>query len=128
MKEKSQIVSETSILLDALSVEYNKISHKDFEKIWETFLRIHRIIVELYRNEKIHIYAGDCEFDYLLQIIENDGPEYLAIIIFNTDDNNFYEIGVCVRGKPLYKKIKLDQDANRTIKAIKGKIGSHFEN
>ena len=44
---------------------------------------------------------------YLMDIMVNDGPEYALVIgFFNPyDETTSYEIGVCVRGRPLLKKI-----------------------
>ena len=43
---------------------------------------------------------------YLMDIMVNDGPEYALVIgFFNPyDEITSYEIGVCVRGRPLLKK------------------------
>lgn len=35
------------------------------------------------------------------------GPEYAVRIIFTTDNENFYEVGVCVRGTPVLRKINV---------------------
>ena len=43
---------------------------------------------------------------YLMDIMVNDGPEYALVIgFFNPyDETTSYEMGVCVRGRPLLKK------------------------
>ena len=43
---------------------------------------------------------------YLIDIMVNDGPEYALVIgFFNPYDKTAsYEMGVCVRGRPLLKK------------------------
>ena len=49
----------------------------------------------------------DYNISYLMDIMVNDGPEYALVIgFFNPyDETTSYEIGVCVRGRPLLKKI-----------------------
>jgi len=119
---------ELKTMLDQLVDTYNSVNEtSNFQLKWNTFKECHKAICELYKDGKVYIYAGDCEFDYLITLLENDGPQYTAIIIFGIEGNCFYEIGVCVRGTPLLKKISIDdKGTQKTIKSMWGKLGIFF--
>lgn len=120
----SQIVTE----LDHLVATYNAIAPKHIMDKYNCFWNCHRRICELYDKHSLFIYAGDCEFDHLRSIIENDGPEYAAIIIFGASAADYYMIGVCVRGNPILRKVDLgSKNVKKTIQAMSGRIGSYFQ-
>lgn len=118
---------ETIKSLDKFVKHHNTIKDRDFEEQFDTFFKINEECARLYSDNKIKIYAGDCLFAYLKSIIENDGPEYAAIIIFTVTGNEFYKIGVCVRGRPLLKKVRFDNKLKRAIKVMWGREGYYFK-
>ena len=73
--------------LDRMVREYQLINeNKDFHRKWDYFWTCHMDICTMHRDGKLFLYAGDCELEYLKTIIDNDGPEYSAFVIFGTDD------------------------------------------
>lgn len=118
---------ETIKLLDNYVKDYNLMKDKDYKKQFDTFFGINEEIISLHKLDKIRIYAGDCLFSYFKSIIENDGPEYAAIIIFTVTGKEFYMSGVCVRGKPLLKKVKSNKKLKRSIKVMWGREGDYFK-
>ena len=103
------------------------MNDRDNMEQFDTFFKINEDLIQLHQKSKVKIYAGDCLFSYFKSIIENDGPEYAAIIIFTVTGNEFYMTGVCVRGKPLLKKVKHDKKLKRSIKAMWGHEGYYFK-
>lgn len=118
---------ETVRLLDKFLKQYNSINDRNYKEQFNTFFKINEEFIKLHQNSKVKIYAGDCLFSYLKSLIENDGPEYAAIIIFTVTGNEFYMTGVCVRGKPLLKKLKSDKKLKRSIKVMWGREGYYFK-
>jgi hypothetical protein len=119
--------TETIRLLDKFVKQYNSMNDREYKEQFDTFFKINEQLIKLHQNGKVKIYAGDCLFSYFKSIIENDGPEYAAIIVFTVTGNEFYMTGVCVRGKPLLKKLKSDKKLKHSIKAMWGREGYYFE-
>ena len=117
--------ARTKQLLEQMVAEYNSI--KGIAQLGE-FQKYHGQICRLHKENKIFIYAGECDFEYLMTLLYNDGPEFSACIIFGVDKDTFYEIGVCVRGTPMLKKINIDtKETKKHIKRMRGKVGIFFE-
>ncbi len=74
--------------------------------LYDSFFEIHKYICILEENGKI-ITNSKKSIKYLKDILLNDGPEYSLVIKFKSKAfmEKSYEIGVCVRGEPLIKKI-----------------------
>lgn len=101
------IILDDILLFDKLDEQikkYNKL--RGFLEKWPLFEEIHTQLVNLENDGKIR-RAGKKPISYLKEIIEHDGPEYAYVIEFWPiwDEQRKYEIGVCVRGDPLIKKL-----------------------
>ena len=105
----SEFISDYQIIaeLNNMATTYNSIDRKSFMERFDYFWACHQRICYLLEIGKVLLYAGECEFPYLKSIIENDGPEYSAIVIICAGASDFYAVGVCVRGCPLLKKISI---------------------
>ena len=95
--------------LDQMVKEYNSFGKdvcvaKQFCYFWECVDYVSQL-----EQEGVIIKTKGKEYNisYLEDIMVNDGPEYALVIgFFNPyDETTSYEIGVCVRGRPLLKKI-----------------------
>lgn len=113
--KKKKVVSNNDISLDdillfdkldVLIEKYNKV--RDFNAKWSLYREIYAQIVNLETSGKIAKAKTKKPISYLQQILDNDGPEYSYTIKFWPiwDNKRKYEIGVCVRGNPLVRKIK----------------------
>ena len=118
----------TSRELDEMVRQYNAMDEKtDFRKKWDFFWSCHSAVCTMARENRLFIFAGDCEFPDLKTLIDQDGPEYSAVILFGTDAAHLYEIGVCVRGTPILRKFDLHgKKAERIIRARTDKVGFYF--
>lgn len=116
-------------LLSEMVAIYNALDEKKgIVPKWNYFKQCHKELCKLAEDGEISIYAGDCEFEHLMKLIENDGPEFSATILFH-DSFFYYEIGVCVRGTPVLNRININSmEAKRLIKNMWGKVGTYFDN
>lgn len=94
--------------LDQMIKEYNSFD-KDisFTEQFCYFEECLNYVVQLEKEGIIIKTVGkEYNISYLLDIMENDGPEYALVIGFSNpyDKTASYDIGVCVRGRPLLKK------------------------
>lgn len=114
--------------LDEMVSQYNDIPEKnDFRKKWDYFWSCHAAICAMSQEGKLILLAGDCDFPYLKTLIDQDGPEYSALIIFGADTEHLYQIGVCVRGTPLLRKFDpTNRKARRIIQGMEGRFGLFF--
>ena len=94
--------------LDQMVKEYNSFD-KDVS-FAEQFCYFEECLNYVTQLEKegiiIKTVGKEYNMSYLLDIMENDGPEYALVIGFLNpyDKTASYDIGVCVRGRPLLKK------------------------
>lgn len=94
--------------LDVMIAKLNSFSYKkEFLEEWDYFKKTYTYILDLISKKIILSDPKKKSIDYLMSIIENDGPEYCYTIDFcsSLDSNRNYRIGVCVRGEPLLKKL-----------------------
>ena len=91
--------------LDGQIEKYNKLS--DYLEKRTLYKEIYAQIVKLETDGKIARERKKKPISYLEQILQNDGPEYIYTIKFWPiwDNKRKYEIGVCVRGNPLLRKL-----------------------
>ena len=95
--------------LDQMVKEYNSFGKDVF--VAKQFYYFEECVdyVSQLEQEGVIIKTKGKEYNisYLMDIMVNDGPEYALVIgFFNPyDETTSYEIGVCVRGRPLLKKI-----------------------
>lgn len=113
--KKKKTVCDTDVSLDDILLfdkldeqieKYNEI--RDFKPKWALYEEIYAQLVNMENCGKIARERKKKPISYLQQIIENDGPEYIYTIKFWPiwDEQRKYEIGVCVRGNPLLKRLK----------------------
>ena len=87
--------------------KYNSISQQDYMKKYECYQETYKYIISLLDANLIQSDSKKKSLNYLQEILDNDGPEYSYTINFSPvhDTTVIYEIGVCVRGVPLLRKI-----------------------
>ena len=111
MNEEIVNLKEDFDKLDKMISEYNSISSHDFMKKYDYYQIVYKYILSLKNENKIESDPNKKSLSYLQEIIDNDGPEYAYTITFKpvSDETVVYEIGVCVRGVPLLRKIGLSK-------------------
>lgn len=103
-----ELVNSKFDILDLLINEYNSIDCNEIMKKYDYFLRCLSYVIQLEEdNMLVKCKNKKHKVSYLKTILDNDGPEYaLTIGFYNPFNSNMkYEIGVCVRGTPLLKKL-----------------------
>ncbi|MBQ8837064.1 MAG: hypothetical protein IJ002_06120 [Clostridia bacterium] len=105
--------AEERTLLDRMALKYKFLSD---DKKYEYWWRIYKNVCYLCNIKQIIVLKGDFYLVDLKRILENDGPEYCGTVTFKTHDETFYTIGVCVRGVPIFKKLK-----SYEIESLKGR-------
>lgn len=108
-KNKDSVLDDASLLFDKLDehiARYNKLSNSINEK-WTLYNEIYTQIINLEIEGKIASEHTKKPISYLQDILNNDGPEYSYVIKFWQiwDYSRKYEIGVCVRGEPILRKL-----------------------
>lgn len=115
--KNKEYIADDELIFDKLDGQIEKYSEfkgikylnsDDYNEKKELFWVIHTQLVNLEKDGKIAREKGKKPINYLQQIIENDGPEFCYTIKFRPiwNDMREYQIGVCVRGEPLLKKLK----------------------
>lgn len=97
-----------SYSLDRKIETYNAINgEKCIEEKLDAFRKLYAEILRAEKEGMIRSDGRKKPLIYLGSILENDGPEYCYVIPFSSAGRLAeYEIGVCVRGLPILKKIR----------------------
>jgi hypothetical protein len=100
-------LKQTFERLDKMIKKYNSISQHDYMKKYEYYQETYKYIISLLDANLIQSDSKKKSLNYLQEILDNDGPEYSYTINFSPvhDTTVIYEIGVCVRGVPLLRKL-----------------------
>jgi len=101
-------ITQCSEYLDNADKEYNAIdSHKETLKKYDYFNEIYANVLKLEALGLIKSQEDKKPLKYLNELGKNDGPEFAYMIEFwPIGTNRRYAIGICIRGIPLFKKIK----------------------
>ena len=108
-QNKETLVNLKFKKLDQMVKEYNSFGKDVF--VAKQFCYFEECVdyVSQLEQEGVIIKTKGKEYNisYLMDIMVNDGSEYALVIgFFNPyDETTSYEIGVCVKGRPLLKKI-----------------------
>lgn len=80
----------------------------EYNEKTKLFCEMYAQLVDMEKTGKIVREKGKKPISYLRQIIDNDGSEFCYTIKFKPiwNDKREYQVGVCVRGDPLLRKIK----------------------
>lgn len=92
----------------------------------KSFMPVYELLLSKIENEQLTIYAGDCKFKDMLDIIDEELHFTVCFYLQCPACGIFYFFGVCIRGAPVYKKLE-----NITKKEIEniiwGKEGTFFK-
>lgn len=95
--------------LDVMINLYNSMDKNvSFGKRLDCFFECFSYVVQLENHGALVKSAnGQYDISYLKDILDNDGPEYSLTIGFANpyEGTSSYEIGVCVRGTPIIRKV-----------------------
>ena len=94
--------------LDLMINQYNSLDCTEITRKFEYFLQCLYYVMQLEEDDILIKFKNKkYKISYLKAILDNDGPEYALTIGFYSPykSNVKYEIGVCVRGTPLLKKL-----------------------
>lgn len=89
------------------------------------YLPIHSLIMAMLKQRRLELYAGDCPFDKMTEILESE-THYTVCFYFKCPEcDTFYFFGACIRGEPIYKVIN-DISAEEPGKMLWGTEGTWF--
>ncbi len=103
-----ELVNSKFDKLDLMINEYNSLDCDEIMRKYEYFSNCLSYVTQLEEDNMIVKFKNKkYNISYLKTILDNDGPEYALTIGFNNPykSKEIYEIGVCVRGTPLLRKI-----------------------
>ncbi len=113
--------------LDRMAEEYASILGENYRaRKAEYFEKCRAFAEKLHRENKITLYAGDCDFSGFYRAISAESCHFTAVNIFCTDSENFYIIGVCRESTPLFRRL-CKNEADKQAANRWGKIGVYFE-
>ncbi|QOW61333.1 hypothetical protein [Treponema pedis] len=93
----------------------------------KSFMSVYELLLNKIENKQLIIYAGDCKFKDMLHIIDEELHYTVCFYLQCPACGTFYFFGVCIRGAPVYKKLK--SIAEKEIEnMIWGKEGVFFNN
>lgn len=73
---------------------------------------VHSLLSTLIKRGKLEIYAGDCLFEDMLKVLSEEKHFTVCFYLKCAKCGNFYFIGACIRGKPIYKKVEKITEEN----------------
>ncbi len=92
--------------LDEQINEYSRIEEGNAKQKYDKFNEIYAYLLQLDEKENLSV-EGKKPLKYLQSIINDEGKNYFYKMKFSPawDNDRKYEIGVCVKGDPLIKKL-----------------------
>jgi len=113
--------------LDGMAAEYAAILGENYRARKAEFFEKCRALTEkLHRENKITLYAGDCDFSGFYRAISAESGHFTAVNIFCADSENFYIIGVCRESTPLFRRL-CKNEASKQAANRWGTIGAYFK-
>lgn len=80
---------------------------------------------DLIRDEKLAVYAGDCYFEDMESVLNEERHFTVSFYLRCIACDSFYFFGDCIRGKPIYRKID-DISSEKIDKKLWGYRGEYF--
>ena len=116
-----------SSVLNGMAEEYAAILGENYRaRKAEYFEKCRAFAEKLYCENKILLYAGDCDFSDLYYSISEENGHFTAVNVFCTDSENFYIMGVCRNSTPLFRRLGKDE-VKPSAENRWGKIGRYYE-
>ena len=89
------------------------------------YLPVHAMLSALLKQHRLELYAGDCPFDKMTEVLESEAHYTVCSYLKCTECDTFYFFGACIRGAPIYKVID-DISAKELGKMLWGTEGTYF--
>ena len=93
----------------------------------KSFMPIYELLLNKIENEQLTIYAGDCKFKEMLDIIDEEFHFTVCFYLQCPACGIFYFFGTCIRGTPIYKKLE-SIDEKKIKNMFWGREGKFFKN
>lgn len=68
-------------------------------------LPVHALLSALLKQGRLEIYAGDCRFDEMRDVLEKETHFTVCFYFKCPECGEFYFFGECIRGTPIFKVI-----------------------
>lgn len=66
---------------------------------------VYNLLSDLVRTGRLIIYAGDCPFENMMQILDEEKHYTVCFYLQCPQCGEIYFFGACIRGTPIYKRI-----------------------
>jgi len=86
---------------------------------------LHSLLSVLVENSRLEIYAGDCVFDDMLEVLCKEEHYTVSFYLRCSQCGKIYFFGACIRGTPIYKYIK-DIKKENIDNVVWGKMGVYY--
>ena len=87
---------------------------------------IHSLLSVLVKRKQLEIYAGDCPFDDMLEVLEEEKHYTVCFYLRCSECGKIYFFGACIRGTPIYKYIE-DIKKEKIDNMIWGNEGVYYK-
>lgn len=89
------------------------------------YLPVHAMLSAMLKQRRLELYAGDCPFDKMTEILESETHYTVCFYLKCTECAAYYFFGACIRGAPVYKVID-DISTVDLDKQLWGREGTYF--
>lgn len=72
----------------------------------ENYIPVYRLLEELIKQKRLKVYAGDCSFEDVLEVLSSEKHYTVSFYLECTQCGDIFFYGACIRGKPVYKKVE----------------------
>lgn len=85
-----------------------------------------KFIEEMISQDRIELYAGDCEVKDIKDVLYEEKSYTICHFFKCKSCDGFYFVGACIRGTPIYKKIK-NIEKEKIENMVHGTIGTYYK-
>ena len=87
---------------------------------------IHSLLSVLVKRKQLEIYAGDCPFDDMLEVLEEEKHDTVCFYLRCSKCGKIYFLGAYIRGTPIYKYVE-DIKKEKIDNMIWGNKGVYYK-
>lgn len=88
-------------------------------------LPLYHLLKAMIERNQLEVYAGDCKFEDTLQVLQEETHYTVCFYLKCPICEEYYFFGNCIRGEPVYKRVKEIDKEN--LNKIWGKEGTYFQ-
>ena len=89
------------------------------------YMPLYRLLAELLRQKRIRVYAGDCRFESVPEILSSEKHDTVCFYLECESCHSIYFFGAFVHGVPSFRKVS-DVSSEQIGRLIWGRVGTYF--